>query len=293
MPGAATRRQLVFGAVAAGVMPALGGCAAATRGRGMSAPVSSPSPVVLVHGAWHGGWCWDDLRPLLHGQGFATFAPTLTGLAERRDEMNASIGLETHIADVERVIVGNDLRDVTLVGHSYGGMVITAIADRMANRRPGRLGRLVYLDAALPDDGDSMVSYAPGTMADGAAVLAAELTAMSPDGIVLPPLPATAFGIAEDHPRRAWVEARLTPHPLKTWLDPIRLANGGAMTIPRTYIHCVAPVLPRAGFPAIAAMAKASDDWRYAELQTGHDAMVTAPAKLATLIAAAMAAPAA
>ena len=109
---------------------------------------------VLVHGAWHGGWCWRDVAALLRAQGHTVFTPTMTGNGERLHQSHHGVTLETHIRDVVGVIEAEELNDVVLVGHSYGGMVITGVADRL----PGRLAQLVYLDAFVPEHGDSLVS---------------------------------------------------------------------------------------------------------------------------------------
>lgn len=178
------------------------------------------------------------------------------------------------------VIGENGLRDIVLVGHSYGGMVITGVVDRMKDR----IRHIVYLDAAVPDDGQSMISYGPRLDAAKLAEKSILLRALSSDGVALDTLPPEAFGVPPSHPRYGWVKARLTPHPMKTWLDPLAIRNAGAAGVRRSYIHCVAPVLPQTNFPYLAAKAKASASWRYAELQTGHDAMITAPRDLAKLL---------
>lgn len=272
------RDVLASGAMGVGMM--MTGC---VRG-GASTRGTIASPVLLVHGAWHGGWCWDMVTPLLEREGARVLAPSLAGLAERAGEMSAAIGLETHIADIAGLIEREDFYDLTLVGHSYGGMIITAIADRM----PERLRHVVWLDAALPSDGQSMVSYNPSFGPQQVAAATVQLEAMAADGIALPPFPPTVFGIPQDHPRHDWVARRLTPHPLKTWLDPVNLRANGAGAFGRTYVHCTAPVLAQSGFPGIAKRVSQDPAWNYRELATGHDAMVTAPQEVASLILEAM-----
>ena len=110
---------------------------------------------VLVHGAWHGGWCWRFVRDLLEKSGHRVHAPSLTGLGERKHLARPDIDLDTHIADIVSLLEMEDLSDVVLVGHSYGGMVITGVADRA----PERIGRLVYLDAFVPEDGKCTLDY--------------------------------------------------------------------------------------------------------------------------------------
>ena len=266
----AARRSVVLGGAAS--LAAILGTGCATLGR-----TREPPPVILVHGAWHGSWCWEPVATLLTQAGHAVYMPTLTGLGRRSDEMSASIGLETHIADVASLFERRGLRNVVLVGHSYGGMIVTAIADRFKSA----IGHVLYLDAALPENGDSMASYDPNATPQSIAATKAALTALAPDGVAMQPLPPEVFGIPPDHPRYAWVAERLTPHPLKTWFDPVTLTDGGSDGLPRTYIHCTDPVLPNAAFPAIAALVRDDPTWDYYEMQTGHDAMITAPVELA------------
>jgi len=195
--------------------------------------------LLLVHGAWHGGWCWDLVGAGMEKLGWDVFAPTLSGLGDRAAEMSPAIGLDTHIEDIVRVIRENDLTKIILVGHSYGGMVITGVADRVKER----IKHIVYLDAALPDDGESMISYGPEKSKTMLAATEKQLRNFAADGIAMPPFPPEFLDVPKDHARYEWVRARLTPHPLKTWLDPIRLGKSGSSGLPRTYVHCVAPVL--------------------------------------------------
>jgi len=113
---------------------------------------------VLVHGSWHGGWCWRKLIPLLRRHNHDVYAPTLTGMGERQHLLSAHVGIETHVQDILNVLFYEDLRDVILVGHSYAGMIISAVAEEAGER----IARLVYLDAFLPRDGDSVISMDPG-----------------------------------------------------------------------------------------------------------------------------------
>jgi pimeloyl-ACP methyl ester carboxylesterase len=238
----------------------------------------APCDFVLIHGAWHGGWCWDAVRARLEAAGHRVHTPTLPGLAERVGELTSALGLADHIASVIAFIEAAQLRDIVLVGHSYGGMVITGVADALA----ARIAQLVYLDAAVPRDGESMVSYGAPRPAEAIAAASAGLQARAPDGIAMQPLPPEALGIAPGHPAHAVLAARMTPHPIKTWLDPIALPHGGGpRDLPRTYLHCTAPVLEASQFPYIARLAAADPDWRYGEIATGHEAMLTAPDQVA------------
>lgn len=236
--------------------------------------------IVLVHGAWHGGWCWEKLAEVMRKDNVMLHMPTLSGLGERADELNRRIGLQNHIEDITQYIESRNLEGILLVGHSYGGMVITGVADRMKDR----IGHIVYLDAALPRHNESMISYAGDQSAEQINAATQQLAKLAPDGIAMQPLPAAAFGIAPDHQHHDWVQSRLTPHPFKTWTDRIELANGGPQHIPRSYILCTAPLLENTGFAEIAAMARNCAGWTFHELQTGHDAMVTAPSELAGIL---------
>jgi pimeloyl-ACP methyl ester carboxylesterase len=228
---------------------------------------------LLVHGAWHGGWCWKRVARLLRAAGHEVFAPTLTGLGEREHLLSADIGLDTHVNDVLGVLKYEDLLDVVLVGHSYGGMVIAGAAEM----GPERIAHLVYLDAFVPGDGQSLVSFQPPE------VLAKfkENTRTKGDGYKLPSFPAEAFGVTNEEDL-AWVRPRLNPHPFKTKLDAVHLSNPKAAAIPKTYIHCS----NRAGGPFVQFAERFSKDkaWRYREIFTGHDAMITEPEKLADLL---------
>ena len=248
----------------------------------MPADAARPAPrdFVLVHGAWHGGWCWDLVRERLEAAGHRVHTPTLPGLAERAGELTADTSLADHIADLAHYITARDLSGFVLAGHSYGGMVITGVADLLKDR----IAHILYLDAALPRDGESMISYGAPRPAEAIAAAEAGLRRLAPDGIAMAAFPPAMLGIPPGDPLHDRVAALLTPHPLKTWLDPIRLAHGGPAGIPRTYVHCTAPALTGTQFPFIARMAAADPDWRYAEIATGHEAMLTSPEATARLL---------
>jgi pimeloyl-ACP methyl ester carboxylesterase len=241
-------------------------------------------PFVLVHGAWHGGWCWRDVRAILERRGHRVFTPTLTGLGERAHLRLPTPRLATHVQDVMAMIEAEELTDVVLVGHSYAGMVITGVADAMKDR----LAHVVHLDAALPADGQSMITQSPGITPAATAATEAGLRALAPDGVWMAPPPVSVLGVpAENAAAVAWLNRRLTPHPLPTWTDPIALRNGGSEGLPRTYILCDRPVMAQASFAAHAARVaagQAGPGWTSRRLATGHDAMVTAPAATARLL---------
>lgn len=225
---------------------------------------------VLVHGAWHGGWCWKKLTPLLRAAGHDVFTPTLTGVGKRAHLLSPQIGLETHIADVSALLEYEDLRNVLLVGHSYGGMVITGVAEVAAPR----LSHLLFLDAFVPQNGQALLDTLPD---HGASVR--KIAEESGDGWKVPIGKAT-FGVT-DEADVEWIASRLTPQPLRTFEEPVRLTNPAALALPRSYILCRKdePTL----FDSHAQRVK-SEGWGYYELLTGHDAMITVPEGLARIL---------
>ena len=232
---------------------------------------------VLVHGGWHGGWCWKRVTPYLRDSGHTVYTPTLTGLGERSHLASPETNLSTHIQDILNVLMYEDLTDVVLVGHSYSGMVIAGVADRV----PERVTRLVYLDAFVPEDGQSLRDILRPPHGDGV-----NLEAHLLDGWRLPyPFLERPFGITSEVDKH-WVLDKITPQPINTVLEPIRFTNGGAPTIPRTYIYLRSP----GGQPAdtefvwFAERARTQPGWTYHELVSGHDAMIIMPEAVAALL---------
>ena len=220
------------------------------------------------------------MREILERQGHRVFTPTLTGCGERSHLLHPGIGLDTHITDIINVLEYEDLRDVVLVGHSYGGCVISGVADQAK----GRLRHLIYLDSVVLQDGESLVG-SRRQMSDAERDADIERRrSMAPDGKYIVAPSGERYGIP---PKPAeileWVNRRLTPHPLKSWLDPISLKNAGEQGVPRTFIRCTNPQMPYSGISDHARFAKAHPEWRYEELPTGHDAMITEPQACATL----------
>jgi len=221
---------------------------------------------VLVHGGWAGGWQWREVATHLRAAGHDVYTPTLTGLGERVHLASPDIDLETHVQDILMVLAYEDLQDVILVGYSYSGMVVTAVAERA----PERLAHLVYLDAFVPGDGDSL-----------SALIGPELTAFLEqvardygDGWRLPHDPP-------DAPRR-------TPQPIKPMYQTVAVANPAAAAIPRTFIYCTQEkeAMGPMGIPLTQAATRANADerWRYRELNTGHIPVETTPQELADLL---------
>ena len=230
---------------------------------------------VLVHGGGHGGWCWDRLAPLLRYEGHRVYTPTLTGLGERKHLLTASTDLNTHIADIVGVLDYEDLQDVVLVGHSYGGMVITGVADQAR----GRIGQLVFLDAAIPRNGEALVDTSPGIRT------VAEVGLRTVDGVelVLWPDPrlVAIYGVTEAADR-AWLEPKLTPHPWRSFNQKLLLKDEEAvLALPRTNINCTSKLKHLS--PEQLGRAMSAD--RVLEIDTGHDLMVTQPHAVANMLA--------
>lgn len=186
---------------------------------------------VLVHGAWCGAWCWDKVVPLLQAAGHSVYTPTLTGVGDRASLLTPEVGLDTHIQDLVSLIETNDLQQVILVGHSYAGMVITEAADQV----PDRIAHLVYLDAFIPRDGQSLADTVPivGMM------LRREANKNGDGWRVNPPRERGGlFGIKKD-PDLSLVRSKVTPQPLKTFLQPVHITHPDAFAaIPHTFIEC-------------------------------------------------------
>ncbi len=229
------------------------------------------SAFVLVHGAWHGGWCWRFVAPLLRRAGHEVFTPSLTGLGERAHLARPGIDLELHVQDVVALLETEDLQEVVLVGHSYGGMVVTGAADRCA----ARIRRLVYLDAFVPGNGKCALDY---VLPERAAAFRKE---GEQTGTVAPP-PLSLWGLTKPE-HIAFAKPRETRHPYRTFTQPIRLANEAALArLPRTFIYCSSPATGT--FDALAAKVRRDPAWRFFELKTGHDAMILVPEELAAIL---------
>lgn len=237
----------------------------------------STDNILLVHGAWHGGWCWDRVVPFLQAAGCTVSAPTLPGLSD--DSISkAAPGLQDHIdaivAEIDRIE-----GQVLLVGHSYGGMVITGALDR----RPASIGGLVYFDAAVPSDGQSFASHIPGIDADAIArrEIAFRSMAGGGDWIAVPPFEMIGISNEAD---RAWMAPQLMPHPLRTWLEPLHSSPDTLRNTPKTYVLATNPPTDIMGYPAHGRIAAASDDWTYREMATGHEVMIHDPEGTAQII---------
>jgi pimeloyl-ACP methyl ester carboxylesterase len=231
-----------------------------------------PQPVttyVLVHGAWHGGWCWDPVAEMLAEAGHAVVAPTLTGLAERytRVRPETPVGLSVHVDDVVSALESADLGDVVLVGHSYAGMVVVGAAARAADR----VGHLVVVDGFLPEAGERAIDLLP----PHAAAHYRESASSAGDGWQIPPRPLVNLGVTDE----AFIAAtapRLTPHPLQTYLDAA-VHGASELSVSGSYLLCSGW---RSPFGSFADRARRLG-WPVDEVDADHEVMLTASALLA------------
>ncbi|TMV06587.1 alpha/beta hydrolase [Ruegeria sediminis] len=226
----------------------------------------------LVHGAWQGGWCWKRVASLLRQAGHDVFTPTMTGLGERAHLFDTGIDLDTHIQDILGVIQYEELSDVVLCGHSYGGMVITGVADKASER----IRSLIYLDALVPADGQSVLDVLP-------AEIASDLHDTAKDGRV-PPGPAAAFSVNDRD--QTWVDRRNVDQPFKTFQQPIHLEGKWRMVPKRTYIYATGwnPGLGRTFFEK----ARNEAEWEASSIACGHYVMIDMPEELTGLLTAAI-----
>jgi len=230
---------------------------------------------VLVHGAWHGGWCWVRAARSLRAAGHEAYTPTLTGLGDRVHLMSRSVNLDTHIDDIVNVFEAEELSDVVLCGHSYGGMVITGVADRVS----GRIRSLVYLDAFVPEDGQGAIDFQPPER----AAMFLEQAREKGGGWLVPPVPAARFKVNEAD--QAWVDRRCVPHPLACITQKIRL--GGAYKTVKRRIFIKAGAYVPSPFDRHFERIQRDPSWKAHSLPCGHDVMVDMPDELAKLLIAA------
>jgi pimeloyl-ACP methyl ester carboxylesterase len=225
---------------------------------------------VLVHGAWHGGWCWQRVADRLRAGGHKVFTPTLTGLGERSHLLRAGIDLKTHIADVVNVMKWEGLNDVVLCGHSYGGFVISGVAEEMAPA----IRSIVFLDAFMPNSGDAVRDLT------GPAVQELVEATLARGDLSIPPRSAEAFGVnAAD---RAWVDRLCVGQPIGCFTDTIALTGARDRIARKTYIRAAGYANP--GFDRALSIVKSDPSWRTAAVACGHDVMVDDPERLTALL---------
>ena len=261
-----TTRRTVMGGI---------GLAAAAAAGGAIAPVQAQTArktFVLVHGAWHGAWCWRRVADMLEAKGHKVFVPTLTGLGDKSHLLDAKTNLTTHITDVVNLIKWEDLKDIVLVGHSYAGYVISGVAEQM---QPN-IASIVFLDAFVPEDGDSLAAGASKPVKDALA------TAKGKGELTLRPVPASVFRVNEKD--RAWVDAKCTPQPIATMEEGVKVTGARDKIAKKSYIR--AKGYPSIPFDAAQAKYKAVASWRSYEMLAGHDAMVDQPKELTDILIA-------
>jgi pimeloyl-ACP methyl ester carboxylesterase len=261
--GELTRRGVV-GVVGAGVAAAASGAVVPASAQG------ARKTFVLVHGAWHGAWCWRRVADLLEAKGNKVFVPTMTGLADKSHLLDAKVNLTTHITDIVNLIKWEDLKGFTLVGHSYAGYIVSGVAEQMQSS----IGALVFLDAFVPENGDSLAAGASKPVKDALAV------AKEKKEIALRPVPAKVFRVNEKD--QAWVDAKCTPHPIASMEEAIKLTGAREQVANKTYIR--AKGYPSIPFDAALAKVKAAKGWKTFEMTAGHDAMVDQPKELTDIL---------
>jgi pimeloyl-ACP methyl ester carboxylesterase len=227
---------------------------------------------VLVHGAWVGGWVWKDIAHRLRAKGHEVYTPTLTGLGERIHLLRPGIDLDTHILDVLNVVKFEDLERIVLVGHSYGGMVVTGVADAI----PDKIAALVYLDAFVPENGQALLSLVPPTQPNP------DRQVQQGDGITLPPLPASAFGVKPEV--AAELDKHTNPHPAACFTQPIKLTGGIDRVARRSYIYANDPA-PTTFTPFYEKL-KNAPGWEMHTLPCTHLVQMDMPAELTQLLLA-------
>lgn len=220
---------------------------------------------VVAHGAWSAAWGWKKMRPLMQSRGHILITPTLTGLGERGHLANRDINLDTHIADILGVLKYEDLPGINLIGHSYGGMVATGVADRARDR----VAKLIYIDAFAPVDGDSVMSVLPES--------AKALRKPSPDGFI-PPGPMPPDTPADD---RAWSEPLRLPQPALTFEQSLKF-HGGPLTLPRHYIYCSRNA-PDDRFRQFYERAQ-REGWGHDAIDASHNPHITCPDALMAIL---------
>jgi pimeloyl-ACP methyl ester carboxylesterase len=231
---------------------------------------------VLVHGAWQTAATWDLLVPTLRKSGHQVFAASLTGLEADASELTSSVSLDTHIRDVVTLIEERKLQDVVLVGHSYAGMVITGVVDKVR----ARIGALVYIDAFVPDHGQSALQLLPRAIGDA---FRAQAEADGGWRLRASDHQLDLWGLGPG-PSRDFVRERLSDFSIRCFEQPLEAPSGAAAGCHRTYVACVREDYPaRVAFEPFARRAR-EEGWVYDELPTGHDCHVELPERVSALL---------
>jgi pimeloyl-ACP methyl ester carboxylesterase len=259
-----TRRGVIASATA-------GAGAAALSGTPAMAQATTQKTFVLIHGAWHGGWCWRRVSDLLERKGHKVFSPTLTGVGERSHLLSKDVVLDTHITDIVNVFKWEELKDVCLVVHSYGGWPGSGALEQIGDR----VSSIVWLDAFKPENGQRGFDFASEFSRK------ALLAAVEKGEPGRPGPKAEAFFVNDKD--RAWVDSKLTPQPNGVALQPIKLTGAREKVAKKTYIR--APKYPQPAFDKAYAECKADKSWKTFEAPAaGHDVMVDTPEWLVEIL---------
>lgn len=234
---------------------------------------------LLVHGAGLGGWCWQRVELILRQNEFKVFCPTLTGLPQHLAQPNTAPTLKGYIQEIVNLITAENLKNIILVGHSFGGMVITGVADQALES----ISRLIYLDAAVPKNGDDFASHIPGISKEDAARHRQAFIAMARDQLWIDPIDPRLAGV-KDKADIKWTQQNSTPHPVMTWLEKIDLKTPDKDMPPRTYVLAVHPPTDIMGYPAHGLTAQHSQEWGYREIKCGHAMMIACPEETAKIL---------
>lgn len=227
---------------------------------------------LLIHGAWHGGWVWNEISEILRYQRYSVSTPTLTGLGEKKHLLSSKITIETFIEDIVNHIVFENLNNIILVGHSFAGSVISGVADRLKDR----IQKLIYFDAMILIDGQKPFDITPKETVEQRIELAKKFG----NNISIPAPSADAFGVF-DIKKSLLLEEKLTPHPLSAFQSKLILKNEVGNGIPLSYIFCTKPVYKslESSREVVRKM-----KWPIFELNAGHDAMLTHPKETLNLL---------
>jgi pimeloyl-ACP methyl ester carboxylesterase len=258
--------------------PATAGAVTAVANTGIASATDKLRTFVLVHGAWHGGWCWRRVADILRARGHRVFTPSLTGLGDRAHLFSKGISLQTHVEDILSVVETEELSDFVLVGHSYGGFVISGVADALRER----VSHYVYLDASVPPD-MSLGAYFSWADCNPPEAREARLKSVREqgNGVALPAPPPSAFAVTKPSDV-AWLQRHLGPMPLQTYIGTFTFKSSGSNGLKRTYIASIKP--PYALLVATQNRIRSDNTWSFTTLEAGHNSMVTAPDELAYLL---------
>ncbi len=231
---------------------------------------------VLAHGSWHGGWCWRPVADRLLSAGHRVFTPSFTGMGDRAHLLREGITIDTFVDDLLQLIRSEELTDIVLVGHSFGGIPITGVADKI----PECIAHLVYLDAVVLESGMSAFSSYPKADVDARIAAASSATG----GLAVPVLeriPAV-WGLKPGTPEYDWVSRRLTSHPIGSYTTPLILKNPIGNNCRRTYLHCTAPSHPL--LHDSRKLVESLPGWKWVDIEAPHEAHITHPALVAEIL---------